>query len=168
MIKNNKQYKVSINALAEMKQGLEDLRSNSDQISLSPNMKKAQEGALKGIIEDLEAQIKEYTQLKNDDWEVIEINNINLLPQLLIKIRIIRGLSQKELANKIGIAEQQIQRYEARDYESASLSRILEVAYALDIRDRIQLKVMLRDKTKIEAYPPYLNPQNASTAPPCD
>ena len=53
------------------------------------------------------------------------------LPATLIKARIARGLSQKDLADRIGLKEQQIQRYEATDYASASLTRIKEVVSAL-------------------------------------
>ena len=41
------------------------------------------------------------------------------------------GLSQKELADRIGLKEQQIQRYEATEYASASLTRIQEIIGAL-------------------------------------
>ena len=53
------------------------------------------------------------------------------LPATLIKARIARGLSQKDLADRIGLKEQQIQRYEATDYASASLTRIKEFVSAL-------------------------------------
>ena len=53
------------------------------------------------------------------------------LPTVLIKARIAQGLSQKDLAERIGLKEQQIQRYEATDYASASLNRIKEVVSAL-------------------------------------
>ena len=56
---------------------------------------------------------------------------VDELPTVLIKARISQGLSQKDLAERIGLKEQQIQRYEATDYASASLSRIKEVANAL-------------------------------------
>ena len=49
------------------------------------------------------------------------------------RARIARGLTQKDLARKLGVKEQQIQRYEETDYASASLSRLNEVIKALDI-----------------------------------
>jgi transcriptional regulator with XRE-family HTH domain len=42
-------------------------------------------------------------------------------------------MTQKELAAKIGVQEQQIQRYEADRYASASLTRLTEIARALEI-----------------------------------
>ena len=62
------------------------------------------------------------------------------LPANLIKARIARGLSQKDLADRIGLKEQQIQRYEATDYASASLARIKEVVSAL--RDKAVSRAM--------------------------
>ena len=53
----------------------------------------------------------------------------------LIKARIARGLTHKELAQRVGIKEQQIQRYEATDYEAANLSRLQAVASALRATD---------------------------------
>ena len=56
------------------------------------------------------------------------------LPDILIRARIARGMSQKELADFLGLKEQQIQRYEAERYRSASLDRLIEIADALSVR----------------------------------
>lgn len=53
------------------------------------------------------------------------------LPDMLIEERKRLGFTQKQLAEKMGLCEQQIQRYEATRYQSASLRRIEEVAQAL-------------------------------------
>ena len=55
------------------------------------------------------------------------------LPMLLIKARIAGGLTQRELADRMGLKEQQIQRYEATDYAAAKWSRIREVADVLSM-----------------------------------
>ena len=59
------------------------------------------------------------------------LTKLNDLPQALIRARIASGLSQRELAMRLGLKEQQIQRYEATKYASASLSRVIEVAQAI-------------------------------------
>ncbi len=51
----------------------------------------------------------------------------------MIRARIARGLTQKDLAKRLGIKEQQIQRYEETDYASASMARVNQVIKALDI-----------------------------------
>jgi HTH-type transcriptional regulator/antitoxin HigA len=55
------------------------------------------------------------------------------LPGILIRARIAQGLSQRELAGKLGLKEQQIQRYEAEEYSTANVLRLAEVANALDL-----------------------------------
>jgi transcriptional regulator with XRE-family HTH domain len=50
-------------------------------------------------------------------------------------------MTQKSLAERLGMREQQIQRYEATRYAGASMKRVLEVAAQLGIA--IQGKVTL-------------------------
>jgi HTH-type transcriptional regulator/antitoxin HigA len=52
---------------------------------------------------------------------------------LLVKARIARGWTQRRLAEELGVAKQQIQRYEATEYRSASPPRICDIAAALEI-----------------------------------
>ena len=56
------------------------------------------------------------------------IGSVQDIPQRLIEARIRAGLTQEELAQKIGLKPQQLQRYEATDYNSASLARVAEIA----------------------------------------
>lgn len=56
------------------------------------------------------------------------------LGSLLIAARIIKRLTQKDLARKLGLQEQQIQRYEAERYKSISLARYQKVARVLGVR----------------------------------
>ncbi|MHB8320387.1 MAG: helix-turn-helix domain-containing protein [Acidimicrobiales bacterium] len=55
------------------------------------------------------------------------------MPRLLVRARIRAGLSQRLLAERLGLKEQQIQRYESSDYASASLSRLRQVAAAVGL-----------------------------------
>jgi ribosome-binding protein aMBF1 (putative translation factor) len=58
------------------------------------------------------------------------------LPELavaLVKARIAKGWSQRRLAEELGIAEQQIQRYEATGSGSASLARLCDIVAALGV-----------------------------------
>lgn len=52
----------------------------------------------------------------------------------LIKARIARQLTHKALAERMDLAEQQIQRYEATQYAGASIERLQQVADALRLR----------------------------------
>ena len=58
------------------------------------------------------------------------------LPQALVRRKIAMGLSQKDLADRLGMKEQQLQRYEATDYQSASMARLREIVDALGVSVR--------------------------------
>ena len=59
----------------------------------------------------------------------------------MIATRIASGLSQRELAERMGLKQQQIQRYEVDKYAGASLSRIARVSKALDIELKNEIRV---------------------------
>ncbi|MFQ5641061.1 MAG: helix-turn-helix domain-containing protein [bacterium] len=63
--------------------------------------------------------MREYQELKSGKRKVSEISSFEQLPVALIQARIARGLTQKELARKLGLKEQQIQRYEASGFATA-------------------------------------------------
>ena len=50
-----------------------------------------------------------------------------------VKAYVRHGGTKRELAEALGMAEQQIQRYEANDYRSTSLARLCDVANALGV-----------------------------------
>ena len=98
---------------------------------MHPLIAKAQEDALRSQLADLESELREYESLKAGEFQIDGLKAVADLPTTLIKARIAQGLSQKDLAERLGLKEQQIQRYEATDYASASLTRIKEIVSAL-------------------------------------
>lgn len=83
--------------------------------------------------DDLRAELEEYDRLRSGNVSTFEASSLQELATLLIKARIARGWSQRRLADQLGIAEQQVQRYESTGYRSASLARVCDVAAALDV-----------------------------------
>ena len=135
MIKNERQYRITKNQADRFSQTLDSLgrRSRESKEGKHPLIAKAQEDAIRSQLEDLEGQLREYESLKAGNFELDDLNVVAELPIALIKARIALGLSQKDLAERLKLKEQQIQRYEATDYASASLNRIKEVVNALGV-----------------------------------
>ena len=132
MIKNERQYRITRTQANRFSQTLQSLRDRRDEAEdVHPLIAKAQEEALSSQFADLESEMREYESLKAGEFQFDELRSVTQIPAALIKARIAQGLSQKSLADRVGVKEQQIQRYEATDYASASLSRIREVATAL-------------------------------------
>ena len=58
----------------------------------------------------------------------------NDLGALLVAARVAKGWKQKELARRLFLPEQQVQRYEAERYRSISLGNLVRVARTLGVR----------------------------------
>lgn len=131
MIKNEKQYQVTSKKLVEFKKAVEKLKGNKE---INPILQEIQIGALQAQIEIFEEDIAEYTNLKNKEINHVYVDSLSNLHQALIKARISKGWTQFDLAEKLHLKEQQIQRYEAYNYETASLPRIQSIADELGIQ----------------------------------
>jgi transcriptional regulator with XRE-family HTH domain len=138
MIKNERQYRITKaqaerfeNALAELSIGRQPPKD-----AVHPLIEKAQREALKSQLDDLNAEISAYEALRSGQQFVLAQESFEDLPNALIQARIASGLSHKELAERLNLKEQQIQRYEATEYASASLDRLIDIIKALGLSIR--------------------------------
>ena len=137
MIKNERQYGITRTRAAEFRVSLADIEAHPEQSEhLHPLLRIAEHEALQSQLESLEAELAEYDDLRLGRRRSFELHSFDELPQALIQARIASGLTQRELAQRLGLKEQQIQKYEATDYASASLSRVQAVVRALGVTVR--------------------------------
>ena len=135
MIKNERQYRISKAQAEKFAQALVEFAEQSkEDKQIHPLLRQAQIDALQSQLDDLHAQLEEYEALRSGRFSVIELESFEELPRVLIQARIASGLSQKDLAERLGLKEQQIQRYEATEYASASFDRLKEIIGALGIQ----------------------------------
>src|SRR6266850_8133352 len=124
MIKNERQYKITKAQADRFAAALDTapkMRADSDQTEA------LQRAALRSQLDDLREELRAYERLRSGKPVTLIGGSFADLPRLLIQARIARGLSQKELAGRLGMKEQQLQRYEATDYSSASIARLHQV-----------------------------------------
>jgi ribosome-binding protein aMBF1 (putative translation factor) len=132
MIKNERQYRVAKAQAAKFEEALKAMQTGSRKDRTThPRLIKAQKDALESQLESLRRELAEYEELESGNMPPPDLEYISVVPRDLIRARIASGLSQKELAKRLGMREQQIQRYEAKEYKSVSLARISEVAKVL-------------------------------------
>ena len=131
MIQNEYQYKISQAKIRELQ--LEEIELNRIKDNLHPRQFKIRQNGLQGMTGDILLDIAEYEELKGHPSS-IKIKSFNEIPVALIKARIALGMTQKDLAEKLGMKEQQIQRYESNQYSSAGFQRLAEIATALDVK----------------------------------
>ena len=111
MIKNERQYRITRTQAERFSQELREFEGQkSERAGVHPLLLKAREDALRSQLGDLEGALREYEALRAGHFEFDQLKTITELPTMLIKARIARGLSQRDLADRLGLKEQQIQR----------------------------------------------------------
>jgi HTH-type transcriptional regulator / antitoxin HipB len=131
MIQNERQYRITQTKLREFERELAAL--DPPDPNLHPRQVVGWTNSYNLTIRQLKQELAEYEQLKSGNILTFVLGSIDDLPTTLIKARISAGMTQKELADKIGVREQQIQRYEASHYSAASFDRLKSIAKALNI-----------------------------------
>lgn len=94
--------------------------------------------ALREQKKELDELIEAYELAKGGDAYALEQRAGNNAGLVLIVARIKNGLTQKELARRLGLKEQQIQRYEAEYYSRINLSNYQRIASVLGVQMRFE------------------------------
>jgi transcriptional regulator with XRE-family HTH domain len=128
MIQNERQHAVTTTQIATLERALDGAREGQGKVP--PQIYRSMIAGIESLIDELREDLRQYEELQRA--ASLHLATEDELPQALIKARIARGYTQEQLAERLGLAPQQIQRYEATQYRSASLKRLLEVMKALD------------------------------------
>ena len=132
MIKNQKQVSITKKRVAELVAALNELEiREKDKTAVKYLMGR---DSLNSLIRDLKKELDVYEELCKGNLHILNDKSLKDIPEILISARLARKFSQKDLGELLGLKEQQIQRYEATDYETASWPRIVEIAFALNIK----------------------------------
>ncbi len=142
MITNEVQYRATKAHLEQFAQAEANLEARAGSGSRS-RLAQLEIDAVRSQADDLRAELDEYEQLRAGQVSTFDATSLDELATLLVKARIARGWTQRRLAESLGVAEQQVQRYEASGYRSASLARICDVAAALNVT--VTQHAVLRD-----------------------
>ncbi|AXY76404.1 XRE family transcriptional regulator [Paraflavitalea soli] len=135
MINNEKQYKISKKKLNEIVTEIEKVKKASEQ---NPLRNKLILASLLNVKEELEDEISEYESLKNSNQETLAERVISELPSILTEYKIISGMTQKEFSEKLGLKEQQLQRYEADNFKGVSFKNLLKFLDSIGLEIKIK------------------------------
>jgi DNA-directed RNA polymerase specialized sigma subunit len=140
MIRSEAEYKEAVRRIAEEKQRLAEQKSSLEAMQLGPEEVKRALDPMRSFHLQLEEEVEAYERLKRGEFG--EITNLRGIGQLLIAARIFKGLSQRELAERLGVHESQVSRDERNEYHNITLeraARILEVL-GVDVRSTIEIR----------------------------
>jgi hypothetical protein len=134
MIKNEKQYKISKKKLSEVLEKIHKIKSTKEE-SLKQQLVLA---SIEDFRDQLEKEIKEYETLKSGRSKILRERNIADLPSMIIEYKIVNNLTHKELANKLGLKEQQLQRYESEGFKTVSFQNLIRFIKLMNLDLRIK------------------------------
>jgi HTH-type transcriptional regulator/antitoxin HigA len=131
MITNEVQYRATKAHAARFQEALRNLEAGDT--ASRDKRRRLEIAAVRSQLGDLEAELADYEQLRSGTIRSFEAKSLPELAIALVKARIAKGWSQRRLGEELGVAEQQIQRYESTAYASASLARLCDVVAALGV-----------------------------------
>ncbi len=146
MIKNKRQYSITQSKLLKFLEARKQIELDND---LNTIRKKLHLDANQAMIDKLKGELDEFDYLISDSLKAISSGSLEELGNNLIRVRIAKGISQKELAERLEMKEQQIQRYEAHAYQKISFGKLLLVQEALEISVQTE-DILIKNKTELQ------------------
>ena len=139
MIHSEKEYREAVERIRQEKDRAAKQKAELKGMGLGPAQIKRALDPMLSFQQQLEEEVRGYERLKRGEFE--EIGNLRGLGQLLVSLRIARGLTQRQLARKLGVHETQVSRDERNEYHGITLERAARIMEALgaDVRSRVEL-----------------------------
>lgn len=132
MIRNESEYQKAVKrAEAEQQRFAEHEVAWREQGYTDEQVAKLRE-PLESFRLQLVEEIESYERLKQG--QIGEFENLDGLGQVLIGLRIARGMSQRDLAKKLDVSETQVSRDERNEYHGVTVERAHRVLEALGVK----------------------------------
>ncbi len=132
MIRNETEYQEAISRLDAEKARLDEQRKALDAEGLDDRQVKNLMDPMLSFHLQLEEEVQSYERLKRGEFS--ELKNLSGLGELLVSLRISRGMSQKKLAELLEVHESQVSRDERNEYHGVSIERASRVLEALGVQ----------------------------------
>jgi HTH-type transcriptional regulator/antitoxin HigA len=98
-------------------------------------------GSYEGMIRQLEEELREYDELKSGELKLPNVERLDQIAPFIAKMRIAKGVSQTELAHRLGVSKQVVSRYEETEYQTVAISRLQEILDAIGVTAMVILNV---------------------------
>jgi ribosome-binding protein aMBF1 (putative translation factor) len=134
MITNQRQYAITKTELQRFASALVNQRAAGPGADVHPRIHQAMLKGYESQIQELQDELGRYDDLRHGRVAERTLDSLRDVPVALIEARIVAHLSQRALAEAMGLPEQQIQRWEANRYSGVSVDRLQDVADALGVR----------------------------------
>jgi hypothetical protein len=136
MITNQREYETRKAFAAGMEETV--ARADVDLAGQHPLLAEAMRQGQRALLAEARAEIAEYEALRDGRLTLLRFDALPEIGLSLIRARIAQGLTQQALADRLGLKQQQIQRYEVTRYATARIDRLQAVATALGVTLRVE------------------------------
>jgi hypothetical protein len=135
MISNERQCENTEEWIAKFEQSIANLRATpGPDDNLEPFTREILIKSQESMLEDLRGQVAEYDALRDGKVQRMQVESVLDLGKALTKARIASGLTERHLADRLRIDEEQLRRDEAMDYQTVSLAQVIEIAAILGVQ----------------------------------
>ena len=114
MIRNENEYKDAVRRLGEQEERLKQQAVQLKQTKLSKDAIKRVLDPVRSFHEQIKDEVASYERLKRGEFD--ELQNFSGIGRFLIALRIAKGLTQRELAERLEVSETQVSRDERNEY----------------------------------------------------
>lgn len=137
MIKNDRQYEYTKRKLREFEEDLKAIRkkysSDKNKVGL------LSQGYVEHIAQ-LKVEIEEYEKMKKVPLpKILRVHNLDEISRQIVRLRLARGLTQAELAIRIGCKQSDISRLEREDYHGYTIGQLKKIAASLNVEIELDL-----------------------------
>jgi DNA-binding Xre family transcriptional regulator len=132
MIRTRKEYLGAKETLAGLRAGVEAQRAEFQRLGLTPAEIQRGLQPMLGLADQLASELEQY-----DRWgqgHVAPVSSLAQIGQMLIALRIARGWSQRELADRLGVSESQVSRDERNEYHAIQVDRAQRIFDILGVQ----------------------------------
>ena len=134
MIRSESEYQEAVQRLGAERARLAEQEARLAAMGLSAEELKRGLDPQRSFHLQFEEEVTSYERLRRGEFG--EIRNLRDVGQLLVAARIARGLSQRELAERLRVHESQVSRDERNEYHGITLERAARILEALRIETR--------------------------------
>ena len=129
MIRNENEYQVAVERLRAEAARLQDREEalRAEGITGEP-LQRAMD-PVRSFHLQLREEVEAYERLRRGEFDPVE--NFGGIGRLLVALRVHRGVSQRELAGRLGVHESQVSRDERNEYHNVTVERAGRVLEAL-------------------------------------
>lgn len=121
MIRSEQEYQAALRRIREDQQVAAAQRTALAAAALPPEQVERAMQPLLAFHAQLAEEVRWYEQIKRRDFGVL--SRLTAIGRLLIALRIAEGITQRELAQRLGVDESQVSRDERNEYDGITVER---------------------------------------------